>query len=88
MSEPNLETDDDTLATLPTIYGAESYIGKTALISGGAGGLGRACAWLLGRLGARIVLAGRDSQKLEAAAKALRAREIDARWQADRKSVV
>ena len=72
------QTDDDALAAHPTVYAPDAYKGRTALVSGGAGGLGRACAWLLGRLGARVILTGRDSAKLEAAADAMRARGVDA----------
>ena len=74
------ETDDEALATRPTIYAADAYAGRTVLISGGAGGLGRACAWLLGRLGARIVLTGRNVEKLEAAAGAMQGKGLDAQW--------
>ena len=70
--------DDERLAGHPTVYAEGSLAGKTALISGGAGGLGRATAWLMGRLGARIVLTGRDRAKLAEAAEAMRAKEIDA----------
>src|SRR5690348_16408004 len=40
---------------------------KTALISGGGGGVGRAIAQTLAPLGVRIAFLGRDRQKLEAA---------------------
>lgn len=66
-----LGLDDADLAALPTVYGPEAYIGKTVLISGGAGGIGRATAWLLGRLGAQVIIAGRDEGRLEAAAQAM-----------------
>jgi citronellol/citronellal dehydrogenase len=74
------ETDDDALATHPTVFAASAYEGHTVLISGGAGGLGRACAWLLGRLGARVIITGRSREKLEAATAAMRGRNLDARW--------
>lgn len=82
---PSSETfglDDEALAALPTVYAEGSLAGKTVLISGGAGGLGRATAWLMGRLGARVVLAGRDEAKLAEAAQALRVKEIDASFHA------
>jgi len=75
--EQILDIDDSALAEHKTIYAADSFSGRTVLISGGAGGLGRACAWLLGRLGARVILAGRDPNKLEAAVSAMSARDID-----------
>jgi citronellol/citronellal dehydrogenase len=74
--------DDEALAAHATVYAEGSLSGRTALISGGAGGLGRATAWLMGRLGARVVLVGRDEAKLAGAAKAMRAKEIDAGFHA------
>jgi dehydrogenase/reductase SDR family protein 12 len=41
--------------------------GKTVVITGGTGGLGRACARAIAALGARTVVIGRDRQKLNAA---------------------
>lgn len=78
MTDDSLDLDDAALAGHATIYAPGSFGGRTALISGGAGGIGRACAWLLGRLGARVILAGRDPEKLETAVAAMRARGIDA----------
>ncbi len=77
MAEQTLDLDDSALAERRTIYASGSFSGRTVLISGGAGGIGRACAWLLGRLGARVILAGRDPKKLETAVSAMRARGID-----------
>jgi citronellol/citronellal dehydrogenase len=79
VSEMKFGLDDEALATHPTVYAEGSLRGRTALISGGAGGLGRATAWLMGRLGARIVLAGRNAAKLADAAEAMQAKDIDAR---------
>lgn len=59
--------DDEALAVHPTIYDPSAYEGKTVLISGGAGGIGRAAAWLFGRCGANVILAGRSQEKLDAA---------------------
>jgi citronellol/citronellal dehydrogenase len=78
MTDETPDLDDSALATQKTVYAEGSFSGRTALISGGAGGIGRACGWLLGRLGARVILAGRDRQKLEAAVTAMKARGIDA----------
>jgi len=78
MADDSLDLDDTALAEQKTVYAAGSFDGRTALISGGAGGIGRACGWLLGRLGARVVLAGRDAKKLDAAVAAMRSRGIDA----------
>jgi citronellol/citronellal dehydrogenase len=67
---------DADLATHPTIYGTGAYDGRTVLISGGAGGIGRATAWLLGRLGAKIILTGRSAEKLAEAQAAMRAKGL------------
>ncbi|MEZ5819837.1 MAG: SDR family oxidoreductase [Bradyrhizobium sp.] len=56
---------DHDLATRPTVYAADALKNRIALISGGAGGIGRATAWLFARLGAHVVLAGRDQAKLD-----------------------
>lgn len=77
MTEETLDLDDLALAEHKTIYAPDSFRGRTALISGGAGGIGRASGWLLGRLGARVILAGRDAKKLETATSAMRGRGID-----------
>jgi citronellol/citronellal dehydrogenase len=78
MTDETPDLDDSALATQTTVYAEGSFSGRTALISGGAGGIGRACAWLLGRLGARVILAGRDRGKLETAVAAMTARGIGA----------
>ena len=77
MMDESLALDDSALAAQQTIYAPGSFAGRTALISGGAGGIGRACGWLLGRLGARVILAGRDAQKLGTAVTAMKARGLD-----------
>lgn len=59
------ELNDHDLATRPTVYAAEALKNRVVLISGGAGGIGRATAWLFARLGAHVVLAGRDQAKLD-----------------------
>lgn len=69
--------DDAALAVHPTVYGPEAYRGKTVLISGGAGGIGRATAWLMGRCGAKVILAGRNESKLNAAVEAMTAKGLD-----------
>ena len=75
---PIFGEDDATLATRATIFAPDAYAGQSVLISGGAGGIGRAIGWLLGRLGAKVILSGRDPAKLDDAVQAMRAAGLDA----------
>lgn len=68
---------DQEMASAETIYSSELFKGKRVLISGGGSGLGKATAWLTGRLGAKVVICGRTLEKLENAASAMRETGID-----------
>ncbi|TYR33402.1 SDR family oxidoreductase [Mesorhizobium microcysteis] len=57
--------DDAALAAHPTVYSSGSLDGQVVAISGGAGGIGRATAWLFARLGARVVVSGRSKDKID-----------------------
>ncbi len=70
MTEVRGRTDDE-LATLPIGLAAGSFTGQVAIISGAGSGIGRATAHWLARLGADVVLCGRDPDKLESARAAL-----------------
>jgi len=72
------ETSDADLAAQPTVYAADALKDQVALVSGGAGGIGRAIAWLFARLGAHVVVAGRDQAKLDALVAELSARGLRA----------
>ncbi|OYU47804.1 MAG: short-chain dehydrogenase [Rhizobiales bacterium PAR1] len=74
---PIFGEDDATLATRATVFAPDAYAGKTVLVSGGAGGIGRAIGWLLGRLGAKVILSGRDPAKLEDAVHVMRTAGLD-----------
>ena len=82
MTEPGADVafgiDDDALAERVTVYAADAYAGKVALVSGGAGGIGRAIAWLLARLGAHVVVAGRSETKLDPLVEAMTKRGLSA----------
>lgn len=55
---------DSELASHPMTFAAGVLEGQTAVISGGAGGIGRATAWLFARMGARIIITGRKIEKI------------------------
>jgi NAD(P)-dependent dehydrogenase (short-subunit alcohol dehydrogenase family) len=54
--------------------------GRTALVTGGSRGLGLQIAAALGEMGARLVLAARKPDELEAASAQLRGDGVDASW--------
>jgi NAD(P)-dependent dehydrogenase (short-subunit alcohol dehydrogenase family) len=56
---------DAELAVHPTVYAPDALKGQVAVVSGGSGGIGRAIAWLLARLGAHVVVVGREQHKLD-----------------------
>ena len=66
MSKDKPGLSDAELANHPTVYGPDALKGQVAVISGGAGGIGRAIAILFARLGAHVVLVGRNRVKLDA----------------------
>lgn len=84
MAESDIEAsesfglNDAALAVQPTVYASDSFKGQVVLVSGGAGGIGRATAWLLARLGAHVVVTGRSGAKLETAVSAIKARGLEA----------
>jgi gluconate 5-dehydrogenase len=55
-----------------TILDSFRLNGRTALITGSSGGIGLALARALGQAGARVILNGRNAEKLEGAARQLR----------------
>jgi citronellol/citronellal dehydrogenase len=65
-SPPKLGLTDAELAVHPTMFAAGALKDQVVLVSGGAGGIGRAIAWLFARLGAHVAVVGRDQGKLDA----------------------
>jgi citronellol/citronellal dehydrogenase len=63
--DPYAARSDAELAALPCAFRDDLFAGQVALVTGGAGGIGRAICILLGRLGATIVTCGRDQAKLD-----------------------
>lgn len=71
--EESFGLDDAALLAHPTVYAPGSFDGQVVLVSGGAGGIGRAAVWLFARLGAHVVVAGRSKGKLGAVVDAVQA---------------
>ncbi|MCK9512222.1 MAG: SDR family oxidoreductase [Pigmentiphaga sp.] len=65
------------LRTMPRAF---DLTGRTAVVTGGSRGLGLQLAQGLGEAGARVLLAARKANELEAAAAGLRAQGIEADW--------
>lgn len=68
---------DQELAERPTVYRSDLLAGKVAVVSGGGSGLGKATAWLFGRLGARVAICGRKPERLEGAVAQMRAAGLE-----------
>jgi citronellol/citronellal dehydrogenase len=71
---------DDELAVQPTVFAAGALKDQVVAISGGAGGIGRAIAFLFARLGAHVALVGRNKQMLDALVCGLTAKGMRASW--------
>jgi citronellol/citronellal dehydrogenase len=70
---PEYGFSDEELAVLPTVYRDGLFDGQVVLVSGAGSGLGKATAFLFARLGADLVICGRDPEKLETTEAALKA---------------
>ena len=68
---------DDELATMPLTFRNGLFDGQVALVSGSGRGIGKAIAFQLARLGAKVALCGRDAARLDATAEKLRALGAD-----------
>ncbi len=71
-------TDVDTTTDSTSCFTSGLLEGKVAFVTGGATGVGREICRVLGRHGARISMASRKQENLEAAVEELRAEGIDA----------
>jgi citronellol/citronellal dehydrogenase len=69
---------DEDLWARRTVYAGDALVGHVAVVSGGAGGIGRAVAWLFARLGAHVVVAGRTESKVSTVVEAITARGLKA----------
>lgn len=78
MSETiNIPSTNAELATQPTIFAPGCLKDQVVVVSGGGSGMGRATAWLAGRLGATVVVCGRTEDKLVAVVEAMREQDLD-----------
>ncbi len=62
---------------MDTVFRPDLFAGKTALITGGGSGIGLAIARTLGSLGARVIIAARDTDRLASAAEAMQREGIE-----------
>jgi citronellol/citronellal dehydrogenase len=69
---------DAELAVHPTVFAADALKDCVVVVSGGAGGIGRAIAWLFARLGSHVVVVGRDRNKLDVLFSEMTARGLKA----------
>jgi citronellol/citronellal dehydrogenase len=69
---------DAELAVHPTVFAADALKDQVVVVSGGAGGIGRAIAWLFARLGAHVVAVGRDCSRLDTLVAQLASRDLKA----------
>lgn len=73
-----LGLSDDDLAIQATVFAPTAMRGKTVMVSAAAGGIGRAIAWLFARIGAHVILVGRNQDKLDELAASLAAKQLRA----------
>ncbi|MDE0943885.1 MAG: SDR family oxidoreductase [Alphaproteobacteria bacterium] len=62
--KPSFGWTDEELLAQPLVYREDLFAGKVVLVSGGGSGLGKAIAYAFARLGATLVLCGRNPDRL------------------------
>lgn len=55
----------EELASAPMVFREDLFAGQVVLVTGGGGGFGRAMTFMFARLGAQVVISGRNAEKLE-----------------------
>jgi len=62
------------MADVSTLYPTPSMRGEIVLITGATAGIGEACAWRFAEGGAKLILVGRRTERLEALSRALKSK--------------
>ncbi|MFK8031844.1 MAG: SDR family oxidoreductase [Gammaproteobacteria bacterium] len=70
--QSNFGFSDEELSQLPLVFADNLFEGKVFLISGGGSGIGKATAFVLTRLGAKVMICGRTEAKLVATANSIK----------------
>lgn len=65
---------DARLDEAPLVLVPDLFRGRSVIVSGGGSGIGKATAWLMARLGARVTICGRTEERLAAVRTAFDAR--------------
>ena len=78
IGDEKLGLSDSDLLAHTTVYAPDLLSDQIVMVSGAGGGIGRAIVWLLARLGAHVILVGRDQSKLDALRSALTAVKLKA----------
>jgi citronellol/citronellal dehydrogenase len=73
-----LGLSDGELSMQRTVFASDALENMVVVLSGGAGGIGRAIAWLFARLGAHVVVVGRNQARLDALASSLATKGLKA----------
>ena len=63
--EKNFGSSDEEMVALPTVFAPDLFKERVVLVSGAGSGLGKAIAVLFARLGATLVICGRNPEKLD-----------------------